>query len=47
MIKDICPNMFAKNMAPAKIDLSLKGILEQRMLYPMYPPNPETPIEYD
>jgi DNA polymerase alpha subunit B len=47
VIKDICPNMFAKNMAPAKIDLALKGIFEQRLAYPMYPPNPDTPIEYD
>lgn len=47
VIKDICPNMFAKNMAPAKIDLALKGVFEQRLAYPMYPPNADTPIEYE
>ena len=35
-----------KNMVPAKIDLGLRGILEQRLYYPLYPPNAETPIEY-
>jgi DNA polymerase alpha subunit B len=47
IVKDMCPNLLVKNMVPAKIDLSLRGILEQRLLYPIYPPNPETPIEYE
>ena len=47
VVKDMCPNIYAKNMEPAKIDLSLRGILEQRIYYPLYPSNPETPIEYD
>ena len=45
--KDMCSSMYPKNMEPPKIDLSLKGILQQRLFYPLYPPNQETPIEYE
>lgn len=38
IIKDMCGSMCPKNMEPAKIDLSLKGILEQKLFYPLYPP---------
>jgi hypothetical protein len=47
IVKDLCPNIFAKNMVPAKIDLSLNAIHEQRSFYPLYPPNPDTPIEFE
>lgn len=47
VVKDMCPCIIAKNMEPAKIDLSLRGILEQRLFYPMYPSNSDTPIEYE
>jgi hypothetical protein len=47
IVKDLCPNIYAKNMEPSKIDISLRTIHEQRSYYPLYPPNPETPIEYE
>jgi len=47
VIKEICTGMLPKNMEPPKIDLSLKGLLEQRIFYPLYPPQHETPIEYE
>jgi len=47
IVKDLCPNIFAKNMEPAKIDLALRALHEQRTYYPLYPPNPETPIEFE
>lgn len=34
-------------METPKIELSLRSIFEQRMFYPLYPPNLETPVEYD
>jgi DNA polymerase alpha subunit B len=39
--------MYPKNMEPPKIDLSLKALIEQRIFYPLFPGNPETPIEYE
>jgi DNA polymerase alpha subunit B len=47
IVKDLCTSMLPVNMTPPKIDLSLRALLEQRMYYPLYPGNPETPIEYD
>ena len=47
IIKEMCTGMLPKNMDPPKIDLSLKSLLEQRIFYPLYPPQPETPIEYE
>lgn len=47
IIKEMCTGMLPKNMEPPKIDLSLKSLLEQRIFYPLYPPQPETPIEYE
>jgi hypothetical protein len=43
----MCQGMNQKNTEAPKIDLSLRGILEQRIFYPSYPPNIDTPIEYD
>ncbi len=47
IIKEMCTGMLPKNMDPPKIDLSLKSLLEQRIFYPLYPPQQETPIEYE
>jgi DNA polymerase II small subunit/DNA polymerase delta subunit B len=47
VLKDLCPSFNPKNMDIPKIDLVLKGILEQKSFYPFYPPQFETPIEYD
>ena len=47
IIKDLCSSMHPKNMEPPKIDLSLKGLLEQRSFYPLYPGNSDVPIEYE
>lgn len=47
IIKEMCTSMYPKNMEPPKIDLSLRGLLEQRIFYPLYPPQQETPIEYE
>jgi hypothetical protein len=38
IIKEMCTNIYPKNMDPPKIDLSLRGLLEQRIFYPLYPP---------
>ena len=46
VVKDLSSSLLPKNLVPAKIDLGLRGILEQRLYYPLYPPNAETPIEY-
>lgn len=46
VVKEMCHNMYPKNMDTPKIDLSLQNLLEQRSLYPIYPPNLEIPIEY-
>lgn len=46
VVKDLCGSMHPKDMPIAKIDLSLKGMLEQRLFYPLYPPNADLPIEY-
>ncbi|CDW77872.1 dna polymerase alpha subunit b-like [Stylonychia lemnae] len=45
-VKEMCQTMIAKNMEPPKIDLSLQAVFQQKLLYPLYPPNHETPIEY-
>lgn len=47
IVKDMCSSMLPKNMEPPKIDLSLRGILEQRSFYPLYPGNEQVPIEYE
>lgn len=47
VIKDLCPNILTKNMLPAKIDLALRGLHEQRSYYPLYPPHPDTPVEFE
>jgi len=46
IIKEMCHNMYPKNMDIPKIDLSLKSMIEQRSFYPIYPPNQELPIDY-
>ena len=52
LIKDMCSGLLSKNMDPPKIDLSLRGILEQRTMYPVYPPSSSSamldlvPIEF-
>jgi DNA polymerase II small subunit/DNA polymerase delta subunit B len=37
-IKDICANFITKDMDISNIDVALTSIIEQRNLYPLYPP---------
>ena len=50
-VKDICSYFCIKNTEQSNIDVALTSILEQRNLYPLYPPfyngNQDTPIEYE
>jgi DNA polymerase II small subunit/DNA polymerase delta subunit B len=51
-VKDICSSLCIKHPdAPPKIDIALQSIIEQRNLYPLYPPTntdiQDTSIEYE
>ena len=54
-VKDLTQNLCIKHQPnhepPTKIDIALKSIIQQRNLYPLYPPTytdvQDTPIEYE
>ena len=47
IVKDLCLSMVIKDMKAAKIDVVLQSILEQRTFYPLYPGNPNCPIDWE
>ncbi len=46
IIQNLCSSLLVKEPEESKIDIALKSIVQQKMFYPLYPPNIETPIEY-
>ena len=44
IIKDMCGTLCAEGI-DGKIDISLRGLLEQKSFYPLYPPSLDCPIE--
>ena len=46
VIKELTISTVVKEIKTPKVDLAWKSILEQRTFYPVYPVNPNTPIEW-
>ena len=47
IVKDLCMGMVIKDMKVPKIDVALQSVIEQRTFYPLYPANPNCPIDWD
>ncbi len=46
VIKELTLSTVTKEIKTPKVDLAWRSILEQRTYYPVYPANPNTPIEW-